>query len=496
MLMNIEADGWPEWLTTMDHIGSHYPYFISDSCGEFSMHIADLIKEIPVEERKVDPTAVLEVIFSGRPLANRTLIRGINRSPWLATPLKSGWQYHEVPGHANQYRSQTDVTAKLRQLLREELLSYAGAEEKIGLLLSGGLDSRIIAGLLRCLQHDGLIGEVVGLTWGLERSRDVEYARQITDHYSWELRHFSVGPEVVRRNIERTGELGAEFAPYHLHAMPEIREEQDIDVVVAGSYGNSVGRAEYAGDHVTELRSTVPQRMNRYGVLRQGVVKLNKATARGDAYGYRSRIDRTKQYQYREIEQQIHYMRRNLQSCMSHIAEEIPLYQAFTSPDVVELMWGLDPSIRDDRYYVALLEQLPGPLDEVPDPKSGKRPGGSKKVAKSGLSKVYNDYGNWLRSDLRGYITDLVMDLLDRSNLFNETTVYRLLQIWERAETKTTNKIDFLVSWLASFAIFGDRYDVQLIVDDVSDGPTGVLNQIIGPSHALIYQTAREYVRR
>jgi len=489
--------GWPEWLETTEHIGSHYPFYIEreDTQRLFSLRIEDVVEEIPQSERVIDPAAMLEIVFSGRPLGNRTLLRGVNRTPWLAAPTDGGWSYHDIPSHKRKIPSCDNVTRELRNRLRTEILNYTAPNQTVGLLLSGGLDSRILAGMLRSLQHDEVIGKVVALTWGLEDSCDVVYARQIAERFSWDFRHYPLSVETLRRNIKLNGELGAEFAPYHLHAMPEVRTEPDLDVVLAGSYGNSVGRAEYAGNRVTELKKTVPKRLNRFGVVQNTLVSDNKHTVRRDAYGYRSRVSRTEPYQYREIEQQLHYMRRNLQACMTHIAEKIPLYQIFTSPDVVELMWGLDPSIRDDRYYVQLLEQLPGNLTSIPDPKTGKKPGGSKKIGSSELSKVYNEYGNWLRHDLDEYVTNLVLDLIDRSNIFNDDAIRRLVRVWKRAETKTTNQIDSIIAWLASLGVFVDQYNVEIEIDGVSGGIIDVLNRIFAPSHALIYQEARGWVR-
>jgi len=213
----------------------------------------------------------------------------------------------------------------------------------VGLLLSGGLDSRIVAGIVRQLQIEDEIDDVTAFTWGVEDCRDVYYAREITEKFNWNFRHFPLNAELLRENIRHAGELGAEFSPLHLHALPEIRDQANVDVILAGSYGNSIGRAEYSGNHVTDLYKMVPHRLNKFGVLRNNVVSTHRETVHGDAYKYRTRINRSKTYQFREIEQQLHYMRRLLQPCMTHVAEQVPLYQLFTAPDVVELMWGLPP---------------------------------------------------------------------------------------------------------------------------------------------------------
>ena len=47
-----------------------------------------------------------------------------------------------------------------------------------------------------------------------------------------------------------------------------------------------------------------------------------------------------KEYQYREIEQEMHYMRRKLQTCII-LGDRIPLYQLYFS-ETFGLMWSID----------------------------------------------------------------------------------------------------------------------------------------------------------
>jgi len=328
----------------------------------------------------------------------------------------------------------------------------------------------------------------------MENSRDVVYARQIAERYDWEFRHFPIDVDVLRRNIRLTGELGAEFAPYHLHALPDIREQDDIDVILAGSYGNSVGRAKYGGTHVLDVEKTVPRWLNRFGLLSHEAVSGLRETIHGDAYGYRTRICRTHTYQYRELEKQLHYMRRGLQSCMSHVAEQIPLYQLFTSPDVVELMWRLDPATRGKQHYIELLNRLPGELETIPNVKSGTPPGRNKPTADNNLSVEYHNYGNWLRDDLRDDIINLVWDGPLRGTIFNDRSLEKLLKIWPQATTTTTNKLDSTISWLASLSIFIETYDLE-ISNLESNSVIDRFNTYGGLGHAFAYQTARDFVR-
>lgn len=491
---NVRPGGWPEWLDTTDHVGSHYPYYWLPRPEYTSLEIADVIERMPREERVLDLAGVIEMGFGHRLLGNRTLVRGVRRTPWMAEPTPDGWAYHAVPSHGTAHRPVDTVVDELQEALCREAKSYVDSTDDVGLLLSGGLDSRILAGEIRELQLEDKVGSVTAFTWGVDGSRDVVYARRVASEYDWPFEQIALTADLLWENVERTGEMGAEFAPYHLHGLPQVRARDDIDVVLAGSYGNSIGRGEYAGDHVTELEPTVPGRLNKFGVLSNAVVEDHRHTVAGDGYGYRDRIDRSLPYQYHEIERQLHYMRRGLQPCMTHVAERTPLYQLFTAPSVVELMWSLDPDARGLSHFEELLDRYPGSLLSIPDAKKGRIDGAETDSRHEQLAVRAHRYGTWLREDLRDDIVKCIREGPLVGRLFNEASLNRLLRVWPHASTTTMNRVDDVVSWLAALTIFVDRYDisVQVATTDSRDR----LNGLVGPLNALAYQTARGFLRQ
>jgi len=478
---------WPSWLNTSNHIGSHYPYYNPEVPNEFSLRISDAIKNIPPDERELDKATILGILSRRFPLGDRSLITKLRRAPWMAKPTSNGWKFHNPPPHGTRKTSVNQVTTELLTKLKEEARSYTESSKNIGILLSGGLDSRIVAGIVRVLELNGDLNKVSTFTWGVDGCRDVYYARQIAEDFGWEFNHFRLDADTLKRNIRRAGELGAEFSPLHLHALPEVRDQADVDVILAGSYGNSIGRAEYSGKHVLDLEQTVPYRLNKFGVLKHNVISTNRDTIYGDAYKYRTRIERPELYQYREIERQLHYMRRLLQPCMTHVAEQVPLHQLFTAPGVVELMWGLDPESRGKAHCVEVLKRLPGDLESIPNAKSGIPPNGTEPV-NDGLDAKHHKYGPWLRDDLR----EAVCDLINNGPLFrvfNKQAVNRLLRVWSRASTRSTNAIDELVSWLASLAIFIQEYDIS--IQPTTNSFVDSINGVVGPISAQGYQAVR-----
>ncbi|HHY46031.1 MAG TPA: hypothetical protein GX506_01860 [Firmicutes bacterium] len=488
---------WPQWLTTYDHLGSHYPYYSTNGMEHgFSLAIAPILTSIPIENRKVDPIGVVEMLAKSYLLGNRTLIQGLHRSPWMGRPDgQGGWIFSDIPPHGHVRMPADQAAMQLKEALRAELLMYLAGRKHIGILLSGGLDSRVVAGILRELQLSGeFLGDVVALTWGLSGSRDVKYAQEIARRYKWEWVQIPLGPDILAENIRITGMAGAEFSPFHLHGMPQVSRLTGLDAVLAGSYGDSVGRAEFSGRHVLKLQPTVPFSLNRFGLVLDEWVRAVHRQVLSDAYAYRKHISRDKEYQFREIEQQMHYMRRKLQGCMSLIAERIPLFQAFTAPRTFALMWRLDPIIRGNQIYCALLPTLPGGIGKLPWARTGVPLEGA--ATQDEAEKEFHKYGPWLRNDLREFVTELVQsDAIRGLGIFNDRALDWLLRIWPRSHTVTTNSIDESVSWLASLALFVQHYNVQ--------GPGAVtrtyrdeVNAIRGLTVASTYLAARERLRQ
>ena len=452
-----------EWFETYDHLGSHYPYVVPGDPPVLATNVADALRRVPGPRRVLDPVAVLEVLSTNFVLGQRTLVRGVERAPWMARPDgQGGWERATVPLHGSLLLAPEEAAARLKALLREEAASYLEGCSDVGILLSGGMDSRIAAGVVRELQEEGrYAGRVHALTWGLPESRDVVYSRSIAQRFGWRWTHLPLGPDVLQENVFLCGEMGAEFAPIHLHGLARVREMDGLDAVLAGSYGDSVGRAEFSGRHVLRMRSVVPSVVDPFGLVRARVVRDHRAAIPLDAHADRALVPREREHQHREVEAQRHYMRRMLQACMSHVAERRPLYQLFTAPEVFGFMWSLDPRVRDDRVYAHLVGSLPGALHEVPWARTG-RPFGVAEGPADTHSKIHHRYGAWLREDLFPLVRERVTGgWLQSVGVFNDAALERLLRRWRDDRLASRSRLDEAFSWLASLSVFIERHGVR-----------------------------------
>ena len=193
-------------------------------------------------------------------------------------------------------------TINFKQKLKKEMKKYIADKKSIGILLSGGLDSRIVAGLLKELQNERYFnGSITALTWGIDQSNDVIYAKEIAKRFHWDIIHKELNSNVLRENIKIAGKYGAEFSPLHYHAMKSISEVKGLDVVLAGSYGDSVGKGKFSGVNVENLQPIIPRKLNPYGLIKEKAISKSIDIIREDAYSYRKYIHRNNSYQYREV---------------------------------------------------------------------------------------------------------------------------------------------------------------------------------------------------
>src|SRR5690606_21301538 len=96
--------------------------------------------------------------------------------------------------------------------------------------------------------------------------------------------------------------------------------------------------------------------------------------------------------------QQCHYMRRMLNSCMSVINDNYPLYQMFSSPDVYGYMWGIAPELRNDDIYYHILKANAPELLMIPWARTGLVYPHTTGTPDN-FKKSHHDYGKMIRTD-------------------------------------------------------------------------------------------------
>lgn len=447
----------------------------------------------------IDPTSVLSIINKSYIIGDRTLVKGIQKTSWMHDDERSGGNQYakfELPSHGYRILDAENVARKFKSLLLDEAKDYLIDKNVVGILLSGGMDSRIVAGVVRELQTRGEFnGTVVALTWGLENTRDVVYAKKVVETFNWEHKHYPLSAEILAENIELAATMGAEVSPVHFHAMAMIGQEKGIDCILAGSYGDSVGRGEFSGKKLRQLKDQLVNNYNKFGFLPSSVEQLHRKIIENELVKYQKDFPRKEKWQMYEVEQQCHYMRRQLGFCMDIIDDNIPLYQMFTSPSVFGFIWSLSPECRTDFVYKELLKILPGNLLSIPWARDGKLYP-SEGVALDTIPSAHNQYGKWLRRDCYDMVDSALNNgALDSLKIFNPKGLDIWKKNWHKSNAIKADKIDERISWLASLSIFCHENNISSSESLLDSDLCLYIESFKGYFYGSMYRKARQILR-
>ena len=375
-----------------------------------------------------DVGALLSIIGLNYPLGDRTLFREISRQPWLSRLTSAGEvELEAIPPHAFYWLDPPEAARLLRDQLFEEVRGICATGRPIYLLLSGGLDSRIIAGVLALAGKQGLWDvSPRAITWGIPECRDVHYAQLVARNLGLPWERIDLGPADLLKNVRQTSLLtGALVSPIHLHRMDWFENADENAIVVAGSYGDSVGRAEFSGLHVLDIPSLNP--VNAFNLLAPEYLDDALALVEQDLQSLANRASGSPPFVLREHERQGHYMRNTIAHAMSVIDHYRPVYQMFTSREVYGAMWSLHPAARTKQVYAELLEELGSGLANLPWARTNRALRGAAREVRN-LPKEYHDYPRWTSDDLFLPLTDLVdAAWFDATGVFDGRAVRRLI---------------------------------------------------------------------
>jgi len=379
----------------------------------------------------LDPVAVASILSFCMEGSDRTLLKEISRRPWLSKIDESGGVVLETPPpHGFMSGSDEQVGARFFALLCDEARVACSSFKTIYVLLSGGMDSRIIAGVLSNLYERGeLSAKPIAITWGDANSRDAVYARQVAEVLGFEWQNVEFGPERMLENIEATAcHLGLLHSPELLHNMLWFKNIPADSLVIAGSFGDSIGRAEFGGRHLLLLDQRVPK--NMHGLLKGNVFQAVRSEMNRDLETIHSRSGREAPgYVKNELWMQGYRMRGGLCHSLSIINSFANIYQMFTAPEVYGFMWSLHPARRNDDIYAAILEHEMPSLARIPWARTNRAMRGETVGARDDLKPDFHEYTKWSSGVLASQLNQLVdPDWFESMALFDAEGIRQMKQ--------------------------------------------------------------------
>jgi asparagine synthase (glutamine-hydrolysing) len=240
-----------EGTTTLfnDRYGLQRLYYHQSKDGFYFAAEAKAILKVRPELRAIDPRGLGEFVTCGCVLENRTLFRGISLLPqgsaWVfrngGIEAKSSyfepkeWEQQE-PLDSEQYYTQ------LRNAFVGNLPRYFGGRERIGISVTGGLDTRIIMAW-----HKPKANSLPCYTWGstYRDHQDVKLARRVAKLCEQPHQVITAGPEFLsqfahyaERSIFLTDACVDLSRSPDLYIQEKVREIAPVRMV--GTYGSEI----------------------------------------------------------------------------------------------------------------------------------------------------------------------------------------------------------------------------------------------------------------
>ncbi|MGQ9663786.1 MAG: asparagine synthase-related protein [bacterium] len=239
-----------------DKLGS-IPFFyhiMKDGSEFFASTRLKAIMELVNIEKKINKTALTQFAFFNYITGRDTFIKGINQFlPGTRLVLHKEKimeeRYYSVAEHfAEKPITEEEMLTTFPKILLQVISEWVRDKKRVGILLSGGYDSRI---LLACLMKLGIAGNAY--TWHNPQVEETGIAREIARIAGFRHRYLSYYPEekVAEENIFEAGRI-TEFAFPFFHvgrynAVKEISSE--VDIIFSGQ-GEIIRRIPIPNDYI------------------------------------------------------------------------------------------------------------------------------------------------------------------------------------------------------------------------------------------------------
>ncbi len=250
-----------ELLLASDRYGLRPLYNYADATGFYWASEVKAFLAIPDFQPQIEPEAVEDFFRDGYLSGARTWLRGVTLFPpatVLRRSLATGetrteqyWTWDEIATGSEPARgSMPALAAELAERLQQAVERRAGGGRRLGVTLSGGLDSRAIAAALAQAKVP-----FTALTFGKEGCQDIAIARAVARKLGAEHRTLELSEtNWFAPRFEGVWWTDGQFDLLHMHGIEQLAECNALfdinlngylgDAVLGGSYRRNPKRSE------------------------------------------------------------------------------------------------------------------------------------------------------------------------------------------------------------------------------------------------------------
>lgn len=232
-------------LLVNDRLGL-YPLYYSLHNGAllFASGVRSLLVDSSLP-RNVDWTAIAQFLTFDHLLDDRTLLESVRLLPQGSilsysdgkTQIKRYWEINYPQNYP--LRSEQDYMDEFSALISQSVARQAPGGLPGGILLSGGLDSRM---LLAYLTSELREKPLRSFTWGIPGCDDARYAREVAKKAGSEHHFFELKPDWLLAKAEQAVRITDGMANLiNLHAFATLDEEAELaNVIYKGFLGDAM----------------------------------------------------------------------------------------------------------------------------------------------------------------------------------------------------------------------------------------------------------------
>lgn len=224
-----------------------YPLYYAKIEGDHFLFASELkaLLHCRMIEKEINDQAILDFVKFHFLMGDETFFKSI-----FLLPYASILEYRRGVLKINQYwdikfspirsgKSQAEYARELHRLIDQAVRRAIGtSHRKIGIMLSGGLDSRYIAAHIAKDQ-----GEVHTFTFGESGFSDCKLAKRVSDKLGFEHHFIPLTSQFIAELSEKTIFLLEGMTPIYtgqnINAVPDLEREK-IDLLLEASSGNTI----------------------------------------------------------------------------------------------------------------------------------------------------------------------------------------------------------------------------------------------------------------
>ena len=281
-----------------DHFGIKPLYcYQKDKFFAFSSELKALL-DLPEVQLEVDSESILNhLCFLWNPFPKTMASNCFKLEPGSAmlfenNSLVKKWKYYDIPYNNERANLSEDVAiAELDKLMELSIEEQLVSDVPLGLFLSGGIDSSLIAAYYRKLRPNQ---KIVAFTIDIQGAdmegnpNDLPYARRVAKDLNIDLEEIIVTPEQVLEYIEELtyilDEPLADPAAINVLLITKIAKEKGFKVLLSGAGGDDIfsGYRRHLALQIDQKLNRVPRSIKKIAAkvgktLPVGNSKLRKA---------------------------------------------------------------------------------------------------------------------------------------------------------------------------------------------------------------------------